>query len=239
MDVHSRRPHRHTKLVLSAATARTINLSTLAEWLWFWRAAWPPPGDILMLDQFVGHDRLRSLTLTEQDGARGSAPAANVVPHNLAASIPTGRTAAVLAASEALAAPSGAPGCVRSLWRSIWHDEEKLAAQFEDADELVVAIAEHKALVMTQALYTGGYPRSEDVARDTLVAFGLASWNEYSTSLPGLVRLLVAEGQRNPGLKQRVYDAGPAFVTSRLCEFRKPVKPASSVRRMPRRMPRS
>ncbi|MCB8840214.1 TetR/AcrR family transcriptional regulator C-terminal domain-containing protein [Aurantimonas sp. VKM B-3413] len=172
-----------------------------------------------MLDQFFGHDRLRFLTRTEQGGARGSAPAANVVPHNLAAPIPTRRTAAVLAASEALADPRGAPACVRSLWRSIGHSEEELAAEFEDADELVVAIAEQKASLMTQALNTGGYPRSEDVARETLVAFGLAAWNEYSTTLPGLVRLLAAEGQRNPTLKQRVFDAGPALVASRLRQF--------------------
>jgi len=83
----------------------------------------------------------------------------------------------------------------------------------------VVAIAEHEAFLISQPLKRRGRPITLDDARDTLIAFGIVAWREYSTTLVGLVRMMMAEGAHNPPLKKRVHQAGSEIVTRRLREF--------------------
>lgn len=58
-----------------------------------------------------------------------------------------------------------------------------------------------------------------DDARETLIAFGRIAWNEYSTTLVGVIRLMMAEGTSNPALRKRVYEVGQSVVTLNLRRF--------------------
>ncbi|WP_283809276.1 TetR/AcrR family transcriptional regulator C-terminal domain-containing protein [Bradyrhizobium sp. LMTR 3] len=62
-------------------------------------------------------------------------------------------------------------------------------------------------------------PSTVDDARKTLIAFGRVAWKEYSTTLVGLIRMMMTEGARNPALKKRVHEAGQATITLKLREF--------------------
>jgi MFS transporter, DHA2 family, multidrug resistance protein len=129
------------------------------------------------------------------------------------------RTAIVRAISEALADPGDAfAGLDRILDRS-GYSEDDVRATFGSIDDLVVAIAERNAVVLSQPLVRGRRPSTLAEARDTLIAFGLGAWTEYSTTLVGFIRMMMAEGTRNPPLKKRVYEAGPATVTLTLREY--------------------
>jgi len=90
---------------------------------------------------------------------------------------------------------------------------------FQGIDDLVVAISEHEALFISQSLVRRARLNTLDDVRDTLVAFGLVASREYSTTLVGFIRMMMAEGARNPSLKKRVYEAGSEIVTRRLREF--------------------
>jgi DHA2 family multidrug resistance protein len=90
---------------------------------------------------------------------------------------------------------------------------------FGSVDDLIVAIAEHKASLMSQPLVRRARPRTVDDARETLIAFGRIAWNEYSTTLVGLIRLMMAEGTRNPALRKRVHEVGQSAVTLNLRKF--------------------
>jgi MFS transporter, DHA2 family, multidrug resistance protein len=136
-----------------------------------------------------------------------------------AVSRPDARTDIVLAISEALADPSDAPADLSSILQRSGYSEEDIQSTFGSVDDLVVAVAEHKAFLISQPLARGMRPSTLDDARDALIAFGLAAWKEYSTTLAGFLRMVMAEGTRNPPLKKRVYEAGPAIVTLRLREF--------------------
>ena len=136
-----------------------------------------------------------------------------------AESRPDARTDIVLAISEALADPSDALAGLNSILDRSGYSEEDIRSTFESIDDLVVAIAEHKAFLISQPLARRVRPSTLDDARDTLIAFGLVAWEEYSTTLVGFVRMMMAEGTRNPPLKKRVYEAGPAIVTLKLREF--------------------
>jgi MFS transporter, DHA2 family, multidrug resistance protein len=128
------------------------------------------------------------------------------------------RAEIVLAISEALADPSDALAGLNGVLERAGYSEEDIRSTFESADDLVVAIAEHEAFLISQPLAGSVRPSTVDDARDTLVAFGLAAWEEYSTTLVGFVRMMMAEGARNPALKKRAYEAG-AIVTLKLREF--------------------
>jgi hypothetical protein len=128
---------------------------------------------------------------------------------NNAESRPDARTDIVLAISKALADPSDAFAGLNNILDRGGYSEEDVRSTFESVDDLVVAIAEHEAFL----------PNTLDDARDSLIAFGLVAWREYSTTLVGFVRMMMAEGTRNPLLKKRVYEVGSAIVTLRLREF--------------------
>jgi DHA2 family multidrug resistance protein len=138
---------------------------------------------------------------------------------NNAESRPDARTDIVLAISKALADPSDAFAGLNNILDRGGYSEEDVRSTFESVDDLVVAIAEHEAFLISQPLVRRVRPNTLDDARDSLIAFGLVAWREYSTTLVGFVRMMMAEGTRNPLLKKRVYEVGSAIVTLRLREF--------------------
>lgn len=89
---------------------------------------------------------------------------------------------------------------------------------FGSVDDFLVALAGRYADQLTDLLRPGDI-RALDVARDVLKQFGLAAWKNYTTTLVGLVRLIIAEGARSQNLRDRVYEAGPIRVSKALCEF--------------------
>jgi DHA2 family multidrug resistance protein len=134
-----------------------------------------------------------------------------------AESSPDARTDIVLAISEALADPSGALVGLNSILDRAGYSEEDVRSTFESVDDFVVAIAERRAFVISQPLEARAC--TLDDVRDVLTAFGLVAWEEYSTTFVGFVRMMMAEGARNPLLKMRVYEAGVTAVTLKLREF--------------------
>ena len=129
------------------------------------------------------------------------------------------RADVVLAVSKALADPSNAVAGLNGILERSGYSEEGVQPTFDSIDDLVVAIAERTAFLISQPLARRVRPSTVDDARDALIAFGRVAWQEYSTTLVGFVRMMMAEGRRNPALKKRVFEAGPAFVTSKLREF--------------------
>ena len=138
---------------------------------------------------------------------------------NNAASRPDVRTDIVLAISKALDNPTGAHAGLHAILDRSGYSQEGILSAFESADDLIVAIAEHKASLMSQPLVRRARPGTVEDARETLIAFGRIAWKEYSTGLVGFIRMLMTEGARNPALKKRVYEAGQANVTLKLQEF--------------------
>lgn len=136
-----------------------------------------------------------------------------------AESSPDTRDEIVLAVSEALARPRGAPADLNGILNRSGYSKEDILSAFESVDDLIVAIAEHKASLMSQPLVRRARPGTIDDARETLIAFGRVAWREYSTTLVGFIRMMMTEGVRNPALKRRVHEAGQATVTLKLREF--------------------
>jgi DHA2 family multidrug resistance protein len=136
-----------------------------------------------------------------------------------AESRPDARTDIMRAISEALADPSGALAGLNNILDRGGYSEEDILSAFESVDDLIVAIAERKAFLISQPLARSVRPSTVDDARDTLIAFGRVAWEEYSTTLVGFVRMMMTEGTRSPPLKKRVYEAGSAIVTLNLREF--------------------
>jgi DHA2 family multidrug resistance protein len=132
---------------------------------------------------------------------------------------PDARTAIVLAVNEVLADPSDAFAGLNGLLDRSGYSEDDVRSTFGSVDELVVAMAERNAFVVSQPLVSGMRPNSLADVRETLIAFGHVAWKEYSTTLVGFVRMMMAEGTRNPPLKERLYEAGPATVMITLREF--------------------
>ena len=126
----------------------------------------------------------------------------------------------VLAVSEALAHSSGAPADLNAILDRSGYSKEDILSAFENIDDLIVAIAEHKASLMSLPLARRSRPGTiEDDTRETLIAFGRVAWREYSTTLVGFIRMMMTEGARNPALKKRVHAAGQEIVTLKLREF--------------------
>ena len=146
-------------------------------------------------------------------------PAPEPARQDNAASGPDARAGIVLAVSEVLARSTGAPADFDSVLDRSGYSKEDILSAFESIDDLVVAIAEHKASLIPQPLARRARPGTVDDVRETLVAFGRVAWKEYSTTLVGFIRMMMAEGARNPALKKRVYEAGQAIVTLKLREF--------------------
>ncbi|MBR1245606.1 TetR/AcrR family transcriptional regulator [Bradyrhizobium sp. AUGA SZCCT0169] len=129
------------------------------------------------------------------------------------------RSDIVSAISEALAHPGDAPGGLDNIFHRSGYSQKDIWSAFESIDDLVVAVAEHEALFISQPLMRRVRPNTLDDVRDTLVAFGLVASREYSTTLVGFVRMMMAEAARNPSLKKRLYEAGSEIVARRLREF--------------------
>jgi DHA2 family multidrug resistance protein len=129
------------------------------------------------------------------------------------------RTGIVLAVRQALADPHDALAGIGPILARAGCDERNVELAFDDADALIVAIAEHQAGLLSQPLTAEARLSTVVDTRDILVAFGCLAWQEYATTLVGFVRMMIAEGTRNPQLKERVYEAGPASVTSSLRGF--------------------
>ncbi|WP_308200370.1 TetR/AcrR family transcriptional regulator C-terminal domain-containing protein [Bradyrhizobium sp. 190] len=161
--------------------------------------------------------RVAQLRRTEEPYMRHPAPKPTRQVN--AAAKPDARADIVLAISEALAHPSGAPAGLNGILDRSGYSKEDILSAFESVDDLIVAIAEHKASLISQPLLRRARPGSVDDARETLIAFGRVAWKEYSTTLVGFIRMVMTEGARNPALKKRVYEAGQAIVTLRLREF--------------------
>ncbi|MBR1146767.1 TetR/AcrR family transcriptional regulator C-terminal domain-containing protein [Bradyrhizobium sp. AUGA SZCCT0431] len=136
-----------------------------------------------------------------------------------AESRPDVRSDIVSAISEALAHPGDASAGLNSIFHRSGYSEKDIWSTFESVDDLVVAVAEHEAFFISQPLVRRARPTTLDDVRDTLVAFGLVASREYSTTLVGFIRMMMAEGARNPSLKKRLYEAGSEIVTRRLREF--------------------
>ena len=168
---------------------------------------------------FALHAKMRVAQLPRTEEPYMRHPAPEPARQVNAAPKPDARADIVLAISEALAHPSGAPaGLIGILDRSGYSKEDILSA-FGSVGDLIVAIAEHKASLISQPLLRRARPGTVDDARETLIAFGRVAWKEYSTTLVGFIRMVMTEGARNPALKKRVYEAGQAIVTLRLREF--------------------
>ncbi|AJE46486.1 TetR/AcrR family transcriptional regulator [Celeribacter indicus] len=90
---------------------------------------------------------------------------------------------------------------------------------FGSIDDLLVTIAERKAAFLSAPLRDCRRIVNLQSARSVLIDFGKLAWNEYSTSMIALVRLMIAEGARSPDLRRRVYDAGPSSVSFELSQF--------------------
>ncbi|WP_342804223.1 TetR/AcrR family transcriptional regulator C-terminal domain-containing protein [Bradyrhizobium sp. CSA112] len=161
--------------------------------------------------------RAAQLPRTEEPYMRH--PATKPVRQDNAAPKPDARADIVLAMSEALAHPSGAPAGLNGILDRSGYSKEDILSAFESVDDLIVAIAEHKASLISQPLVRRASPGTVDDARETLIAFGRVAWKEYSTTLVGFIRMVMTEGARNPALKKRVHEAGQATVTLRLREF--------------------
>ena len=132
---------------------------------------------------------------------------------------PDRRTEIVLAVSAALAHPNSAPVELNAVLERCGFSKEEILCVFDSIDELIVAIAEHNALLVSQPLMQRVPLHAVDDVCETLVAFGRIAWNEYSTTLVGFIRLMMIEGARNPALKKRVHEAGQSLVTLNLRKF--------------------
>lgn len=141
-----------------------------------------------------------------------------VRPDN-AASRPEIRADIVLAISRALDPPVGGHAGLNAILDRSGYSQGDVLSAFESVDDLIVAIAEHKATLISQPLARRACPGTVVDARETLIAFGRIAWEEYSTGLVGFIRMMMTEGARNPALKKRVYEAGQATVTLKLQEF--------------------
>jgi MFS transporter, DHA2 family, multidrug resistance protein len=168
---------------------------------------------------FALHAKMRVAQLSRIEEPYMRHPAPIPVRQDNAASIPDVRTDIVLALSEALAHPNGGPTDINGILDRSGYSKEDILSAFENIDDLIVAIAEHKASLISQPLVRRARPRTVDDARETLIAFGRVAWKEYSTTLVGFIRMMMTEGARNPALKKRVYEAGQATVTLKLREF--------------------
>jgi DHA2 family multidrug resistance protein len=138
---------------------------------------------------------------------------------NNAASRSDPRAEIVLAVSDALAHPNSAPAEINAVLDQSGYSREEILSVFGNVDDLIVAIAEHKASLISQPLVRRARPSTVDDARETLIAFGRIAWNEYSTTLVGVIRLMMAEGTRNPALRKRVHEVGQSAVTLNLRKF--------------------
>jgi DHA2 family multidrug resistance protein len=167
----------------------------------------------------IGFARFAKMRVARSPGTEEPYLMPNSARPNNAESRPDARTDIVLAISKALADPSDAFAGLNNILDRGGYSEEDVRSTFESVEDLVVAIAEHEAFLISQPLVRRVRPNTLDDARDTLIAFGLVAWREYSTTLVGFVRMMMAEGTRNPLLKKRVYEVGSAIVTLRLREF--------------------
>ncbi len=111
-----------------------------------------------------------------------------------------------------------AGGIDRIIERSGYSRPHILSA-FGSIDDLVVTIAERKATFLSTPLRDCRTIVDLQSARGVLIEFGKLAWNEYSTSIIALVRLMIAEDARSSDLKRRVYDAGPSAVAFELSQF--------------------
>jgi len=136
-----------------------------------------------------------------------------------AESRPDVRSDIVSAISGILADPGDTLAGLNSIFHRSGYSQEDIWSAFQGIDDLVIAISEHEALFISQSLVRRARLNTLDDVRDTLVAFGLVASREYSTTLVGFIRMMMAEGARNPSLKKRVYEAGSEIVTRRLREF--------------------
>jgi DHA2 family multidrug resistance protein len=168
---------------------------------------------------FALHAKKRVGQLARTEEPYMTHPAQKPSRQDNAVSRPDPRAEIVLAVSEALANPSGAPADLDSILDRSGYSKEDILSAFESVDDLIVAIAEHKASLISQPLVRRARPGTVDDARETLIAFGCVAWKEYSTTLVGFIRMMMTEGARNPALKKRVHEAGQAIVTLKLREF--------------------
>ena len=129
------------------------------------------------------------------------------------------RTEIILAVSDALGDPNSPPAEIDAVLLQSGYSKEEILSVFDSVDDLIVAIAEHEASLISQPLVRRARPSTVDDARETLIAFGRIAWNEYSTTLVGVIRLMMAEGTSNPALRKRVYEVGQSVVTLNLRRF--------------------
>jgi DHA2 family multidrug resistance protein len=168
---------------------------------------------------FALHAKMRVAQLAQTEETYMTHPVPKLVRQDSTVLRPDARDDIVLAVSEALAHSGGAPVDLDSILDRSGYSKQDILSAFESIDDLVVAVAEHKASLMSQPLMRRACPGTVDDALETLIAFGRVAWKEYSTTLVGLIRMMMTEGARNPALKKRVHEAGQATVTLKLREF--------------------
>ncbi|WP_448046262.1 TetR/AcrR family transcriptional regulator [Bradyrhizobium liaoningense] len=125
----------------------------------------------------------------------------------------------VLAVSQVLARACDAPVDLDGILNRAGLSREIVLRAFDSGDDLIVAIAEHKATLISQPLVTRARPSTIEDARETLNEFGRVAWKEYSSTLVGFIRMLMTEGASNPALKRRVHAAGQLAVVLELRKF--------------------
>ena len=168
---------------------------------------------------FALHAKMRVAQLVRTEELHMIHPAPKSARQDNTASSPDARADIVLAVSEALAHSTGAPADLDSILDRSGYSKEDILSSFESIDDLIVAIAEHKASLILLPLARRARPGTVVDVRETLIAFGRVAWKEYSTTLVGFIRMIMTEGARNPALKKRAHEAGQATVTLKLREF--------------------
>lgn len=99
------------------------------------------------------------------------------------------------------------------------YPKPEILSAFGSIDDLLVKIAERKAAFLSAPLVDCGRIVDLQSVRCVLTDFGRLAWNEYSTSIIALVRLMMTECARSPDLKTRIYKVGPFSVAYQLRQF--------------------
>ena len=128
------------------------------------------------------------------------------------------RAVIVGAFSEALSGLSDDAAGIGSVLRSTGYSDMQIKQAFGNTDELLVAMAEHEAALLSYPLIVASPKTVNDVCA-SLTAFGRLAWTQYSTTIAGFMRLISSEGVRQPSLMRRIREAGPDTVLRELCAF--------------------
>lgn len=121
--------------------------------------------------------------------------------------------------SVALRDPTGALFGIDPILDRQGYSRRQVVSVFGSVEEFLVLITKRKAAFLSTPFTECALITDLEFARRVLTDFGTLAWDEYSTSIIALVRLMMAEGARSPDLRRRVYEAGPVSVACKLRQF--------------------